>query len=77
LYNHIEIEDNSGEIIKDSGHGMGFQIAAGVDVPLGSNWHLSPGVKFNSLSRDIDMESVKQNIDYQYIQVRVGIMKKF
>ncbi len=77
LYNHIEIEDNDGNIIKDSGHGVGIQIATGVDIPLGSNWHLSPGIKVNCLSRDITMESVKQTVDYRYMQVRVGIMKKF
>lgn len=77
LYNHIEIEDNSGTIIKDSGHGVGFQIATGIDIPLRSNWHLIPGLKFNSLSREIAIESAKQTIEYQYIQLRFGIMKKF
>jgi hypothetical protein len=77
LYNHIEIENTDGDIIGDTGHGFGWQAAGGVDIPLGRNWSLTPGVKFNSLSGDVNMEGTTTQLDLNYIQVRVGILKKF
>jgi hypothetical protein len=77
LYNHIEIENTDGDIIGDTGHGFGWQAAGGVDIPLGRNWSLTPGVKFNSLSGDVNMEGSTTQLDLNYIQVRVGILKKF
>jgi opacity protein-like surface antigen len=77
LYNHIEIENEAGDIINDSGHGMGWQLAGGLDVNLGKNWSLAPGVKYNSLSRDIDFEGVNEQMDFNYLSFRVGILKKF
>jgi len=77
LYNHIELENTDGEIIGDTDHGMGWQAAGGVDIPLGRNWSLTPGVKFNSLSGDVNLEGTTTQLDLNYIQVRVGILKKF
>jgi opacity protein-like surface antigen len=77
LYNHIEIENNDGEIISDSGHGIGYQLAGGIDINLGRNWSLTPGLKFNTLSRDNEIEGVSKHINYQYISARIGIVKKF
>lgn len=77
LYNHIEIENADGDIIEDTGHGFGFQAAAGVDINLGSNWSLTPGIKFNTLTRDVEIEGDDINLKYNYLQLRVGISKKF
>ncbi len=77
LYNHIETENADGDIINDSQHGLGFQIAGGVDINLGSNWSLTPGVKFNSLSRDTEFEGISKQFDLNYISIRLGILKKF
>lgn len=77
LYNHIEIENEEGDIIKDSGHGMGWQVAGGIDLNLGKNWSLTPGVKFNSLIRDIEIEGISKELNLNYVSFRVGILKKF
>ena len=77
LYNHVETEDVDGEIINDTGHGLGWQAAAGIDLPLGKNWSLTPGLKFNALSRDSDFDGVEKELDYNYVSLRVGILKKF
>ncbi len=77
LYNHIEIENQADNNILNTGHGLGWQLAGGVDVPLGRNWSLTPGVKFNSLSRKMTIEEVTTKLDLNYIQLRVGILKKF
>ncbi len=77
LYNHIELENHDDNTILNTGHGLGWQVAGGVDVPLGRNWSLTPGVKFNSLSRKITIEEVTTKLVLNYFQLRVGILKKF
>ena len=77
LFNHIELEDDKGDIIADSGHGLGWQIAGGISLPLGSGWSLNPGLKFNSLKRDVEIEGVSTELAHDYFSVRLGINKKF
>jgi hypothetical protein len=77
IYNHIEIENAKGDIIEDSGHGWGWQICAGIDLSLGAGWQLKPGAKYQSLSRDLKMESIKTPVDLNYLQVSIGIAKNF
>jgi len=77
LYNHIEIENEDGDVTHDSGHGLGWQLAGGFDFKLGKNWSLTPGVKFNSLSRDVDHNSINVPLDLNYLQFRLGILKTF
>ena len=77
LYNHIEIENEDGETTGDTGHGLGWQAAVGVDVALGRNWSLTPGMKFNSLSHEVTIENVTTQLDLNYLQLRIGILKKF
>lgn len=76
LYNHIELE-NDGDVTHDSKHGIGWQFAGGFDFKLGKNWSLTPGIKFNSLNRDIENEGVNVPLDLSYLQLRIGILKKF
>ncbi|MCF8305300.1 MAG: porin family protein [Ignavibacteriales bacterium] len=76
LYNHIETENSGGDIILDSGHGLGYQIAGGIEFPIGSNLYLSPGIKFNSLHRDIDLAGQGKTLEHNYFSLRVGISKK-
>lgn len=77
LYNHIETENADGDIINDTGHGLGFQLAGGIEIPLNSKWKLTPGIKFNSLSRETTYEGTTRELDYQYVSIRVGIARKF
>jgi len=77
LYNHIETENSDGEIISDSGHGLGYQIAGGLDVNIGNNWSITPGLKFNSIEGDSEIEGTTTQLKYQYISARIGILKRF
>lgn len=77
LYNHIEIENADGDIIGDTGHGLGFQLAAGIDYSLGKNWSITPGIKFNYLNRDIEMERVTTRLNHNYLSLRIGLLKRF
>jgi opacity protein-like surface antigen len=74
---HIETENNDGEIISDSGHGFGWQAAGGIEVALGKNWSLTPGLKYNFLSRETEFGDVNYQLDHRYVSARLGIVKKF
>lgn len=77
LYNHIETENAEGNIINDSKHGFGYQLAGGLAINLGKNWSLTPGFKFNSLSQNTEFEGSTRQMDYQYVSARIGIAKYF
>ena len=77
LANHIEVENNSGEIIADSGHGFGWQAEAGVAIPLGEKWRVQPGLRYRSLSRDIKLNGTTTAVDLNYLSVGVGIVRIF
>ncbi|SMD41527.1 Outer membrane protein beta-barrel domain-containing protein [Aquiflexum balticum DSM 16537] len=76
LANHIEVEKGS-DVISDSGHGFGWQIEGGLAIPLSDNWELVPSVRYRSLSRDIEIESVTTAVDLKYISLGLGIVFKF
>ena len=76
-YNHIEIENNDGDIIIDSGHGLGWQAEAGLLIPLSEKVSLLPGVRYRSLSRDIDIENESTSVHLNYFSVGVGLSWSF
>lgn len=78
LYNHIEVENDNGDILEDTGHGPGFQLAAGVSFDLGSAWSIAPVMKFNYLTRPLDSEENSAvDTNFNYITLRIGIQKMF
>lgn len=77
LYNHIEIEDDNGDIPYDTGHGIGLQAAAGIEYKLGETWGLIPMVKFHTLSRDLSVNGSDIDMDLSYLGLRIGIVKRF
>jgi len=77
LYNHIEIENSDGEIVKDTGHEPGLQVAGGIAFPIGNNWQLAPGIKFNALNQDSEINNQKFSLKHQYISMRLGVIKTF
>jgi opacity protein-like surface antigen len=76
-YNHILIKNNYGDIISDSGHGMGYQFEVGLNYNLGLNWDLRPTIRYRTLSRDIDIENTTLNVNLNYLSFGLGIAKSF
>jgi hypothetical protein len=74
VYDHIEFE---GDLAVDTGHGLGWQVGAGLVVPIGSAWQLMPGVQYRSLSRDLEIGDVTTDLDLTYVTVRVGFARTF
>jgi len=77
LYCHIETENNSGDIISDTGHGIGWQVAGGIEVSMGKNWSLAPGLKYNWLSGETDFGGSTYQLDHRTVSARIGIVKRF
>lgn len=77
IYNHIEVENNSGDITADSDHGLGWQAEAGVAFDLGNRWMLKPGLRYRSLSRDIEISNITTDLDLTYFNIAVGISRTF
>jgi hypothetical protein len=76
LANHIEVE-KGGDVISDSGHGFGWQIEGGLAIPLSEKLRLIPSVRYRSLNREIEIESVTTAVDLNYISLGLGIAIKF
>jgi len=76
-YNHIEIENNDGNIIIDSGHGLGWQAEAGLVIPLVERFSLLPSVRYRSLNPDIEIENVNTSVNLNYLSVGVGLSWSF
>jgi len=77
IYNHIEAENNDGDITYDTDHGLGWQVEAGLAFDLGNRWLLKPGVRYRSLSRDFDIETATVETDLTTFNVSVGISRAF
>jgi hypothetical protein len=73
IANHIEVEDSEGDIYADSGHGLGWQAECGLAIPVGEKWRLIPGIRYRSLSRDIQYGSTVTPLDLRYISVGMGV----
>lgn len=76
-YNHIEIENNNGDIIIDSGHGLGFQTEAGLVIHLSERFSISPSVRYRSLNRDIKIQNAVASVNLNYISLGVGLSYTF
>jgi opacity protein-like surface antigen len=77
LYNHIEVENSGGDVVADSGHGLGWEFGAGLNLDLGNQWNLRPQVGYRSLSRDLEIGTATTEVDLNYVTVGVGIILRF
>lgn len=77
LFNYLEVEDNDGDIIADSGHQLGWQIGAGLAIPLGNRWHVLPSIRYRSLPGDIEGSGVNTSADLNYLSVGGNVSCSF
>ncbi|HET6837191.1 MAG TPA: hypothetical protein VFH24_04050, partial [Gemmatimonadales bacterium] len=76
-YNHIELENSAGDQIADSGHGLGFEGGAGLVLRLADSWRLTSGLRFRSLTRDLESGGIASAADLRYLAVEVGFSRGF
>jgi opacity protein-like surface antigen len=77
LINHIELEDEGGDVVSDTKHGLGWEVGAGVTVPLSDRFSLTPGVRFRSLPRDLTVGSITRSVTLNYATATVGLTFAF
>ena len=75
INNHIETENGEGDIVNDTGHGMGWEVDAGLGIPVGKRWQLIPGIRYHSLSREMKSGTVSEPVDLNYLSVGVGVSR--
>ena len=73
VLNHIESENDEGDIIDDSGHGIGWEGDLGISIPLSDKWQIVPGVRYHWLSRELVADGVSQSVDLNYISIGVSV----
>lgn len=73
IWNHLEAENTDGDIIDDSGHGLGWEADLGIAIPLNQRWQIVPGVRYHALSRDLNTDGVSQPVDLNYISIGVAV----
>lgn len=77
IFNHIEIENNEGDIVHDSGHGLGWQIETGLAISLNNQLSLIPSIRYRSLSREINTEASNVSVDLNYLSAGIGLYWSF
>lgn len=77
IYNHIEIENNTADSTTDTGHGFGWQVAAGVGYEFVPNLALRPMLRYRFLSRDVEIENAFTNLKLNYISFGIGLAWDF
>jgi len=75
--NHIEVEDVGGDIISDTGHGVGWEVGGGLTIPVRNRFMLTPGVRYRALARDMELGGVTTPVDLQYLTVGLGLAYRF
>jgi hypothetical protein len=76
-FKHVEIEDDGGDIVSDSGHELGFEVGGGVVFPLGSAWRLTPTVRFRTLQPSFEITGVTTRSDLRYVGFELGVSRRF
>lgn len=77
LYNHFELEDESGDLLDDSGHGLGWEGGAGFAFSVGDGWSVTPGVRYRSVSRDVEIDGLETEIELQAVALEIGLRRRF
>lgn len=77
VYNHIELENDDGDIVEDSGHGFGWQAEAGIAMNAARTWEIIPTIRYRALTREIETAGTSVDVDLNYVTFRVGVRKTF
>jgi hypothetical protein len=76
-YKHVEVEDEAGELVADSGHEPGFEVGGGIVLPLGESWRLAPSLRYRSLQPAFEIEGVTRETALRYAALELGLSYRF
>ncbi len=77
VFNHIEVENDDGDIVADTDHAIGWEAGGGLTVPLTARLALAPGVRFRTLSRDLSIGNTSRSVTLSYVTATVGLTVAF
>ncbi|WP_395047090.1 outer membrane beta-barrel protein [Flavobacterium sp.] len=73
IYNHIEVENDNGDIISDSGHGLGWQAETGLSYEINKSLRVAPTIRYRSLSRDIIFGTISTPVNLNYLAFNLAV----
>jgi len=76
-YEHIEVENDDGDLIGDSDHGVGWEAGAGVAFPVSEAWRVTPYVRYRSLARDVTVGDLATDVDLRYVATEIAVSWSF
>ncbi len=78
IYNHVELEDQAGDIFADSDHTLGFEVGAGLQFRVGESFALTPGVRYRRFEPDVRGGPLpERSVTMSYFTAEVGIAVRF
>jgi hypothetical protein len=75
--NHLEIENDDGDLVADTKHGLGWEAGGGLTIPLRDRLALAPGVRYRMLSRDLTIGQTTRSVTLRYVTATVGFTVAF
>ncbi len=69
LYNHVELEGDTTDARISSKHKLGWEVGAGVSMPIKGRWSLTPGVRYRSFSPVLDQLGPDPRLSYLTFEV--------
>jgi opacity protein-like surface antigen len=73
IVRHVEIEDRAGDVIADSGHELGWEAGGGLNIAIGRNLALTPGVRYSTLP--VTIQNV--DVDLSFVAIDIGLRYSF
>lgn len=77
IYNHIELENDDGDIVADSGHELGWEAGGGLSFAVSDRFALTPGVRYRTFSANLDVGQSDIPVDLSYLTAEIGFMWSF
>jgi hypothetical protein len=76
-YKHVEIENEDGDQVLDTGHDLGYEAAIGLVIPATSTWRFVTALRYRSLSNDFAQSGVTTNGHLRYAALEIGVSRRF
>ena len=78
VYDHIEIENDEGDVVSDSDHVLGYEAGLGLTFPLGDRVTLTPGVRYRTFAPEMEAAGITADAaDFSYVAMEIGMAIRF
>jgi len=76
-YKHNEMENTAGDLVANTGHGLGYEAGAGLVVPFNASWRFAPTLRYRALSRDYTVSGSTREGELKYLAFEFGVARHF